>query len=81
MFSFGTGGLFVTPGEAIPRNFGAMFRFNAAVMGVAKQDWMYEAETRWELWGFAAFRGGWDGEIFSPIARCIPRGPYPKCWD
>eukprot|EP00434_Breviolum_minutum_P018136 symbB.v1.2.015999.t1/scaffold1207.1/size131524/1 len=28
--------------QAIPRNFGAMFRFNAAVMGVAKQDWMYE---------------------------------------
>lgn len=35
--------------EAIPRNFAAMFRFNAAVMGVAKQDWMYEARNglRW----------------------------------
>eukprot|EP00435_Cladocopium_sp_Y103_P009437 s3628_g2.t1 len=28
--------------QAIPRNFGAMFRFNAAVMGVSRQDWMYE---------------------------------------
>ena len=31
--------------QAIPRNFGAMFRFNAAVMGVSRQDWMYEAAT------------------------------------
>ena len=36
-------------------------------MGVAKQDWMYEAETRWSGNG-----GGWDGEISHPL------GPYPK---
>ena len=34
--------------QAIPRNFGAMFRFNAAVMGVSRQDWMYEAGVMWK---------------------------------
>eukprot|EP00913_Durusdinium_trenchii_P025199 g23657.t1 len=28
--------------QAIPRNFESMFRFNAAVMGISGQEWMYE---------------------------------------
>ena len=70
------GGLGKFPGaEAIPRNFGAMFRFNAAVMGVAKQDWMYEAETRWS-------GNGGDGMVrFSHrIKVYVYPGPLPEVW-
>ena len=46
---------------------------------MAKQDWMYEAETRGVTVGFRGVSGGWDGESFLTGARCIP-GPLPEVW-
>mmetsp|Transcript_38322 Transcript_38322/g.88621 ORF Transcript_38322/g.88621 Transcript_38322/m.88621 type:complete len:1254 (+) Transcript_38322:36-3797(+) len=34
--------------QAVPRTFDQMFRFNAAVMGVQNQEWMYEVLDSWD---------------------------------